>query len=201
MSAASELARAKENLATENFARVRRICERILQTEPDSSEALALLATAEMRRLRFREAAPFFERALKEQPDRPENWDKLGYCYLRLRLPEKALAAYRHALKAQTPPFEALAGAAHILTGHGKTGEARALLQQAMRLYPDNPEGWRMLSVLTDFRAEPKVLAALEGLQSKVLHLPPNDQAQLYYALAIAYEALGRKDNFRAAVE
>lgn len=201
MTWAREIERAKENLAAENYSRARRICERVLRAEPDSPEALAILGTAEMKHLRFREAAPMLARSVDLQPGQPEVWDKLGYCYLRLRRPDQALAAYREALKAPQPPFEALAGAAHILTGRGDMDQAVPLLKQAAEQYPLNLEGWRMLAALTDFKTDRDLLPALEDLRAKTSALAPADRAHLHYALAIAYEALGRTEQFHAEVE
>lgn len=198
---AGEIKRAKTELEGKNLARARRICERVLVNEPGQPDALEILATAEMRRLRFSEAAQQFRKLLNDDPERCEAWAKMGFCLQNLRQPEEALKAYDKALKKLPDHYETLFASAFLLIALGKTGEAKKRLEKAVAVVPQQFAAYRLLSSLRHFKKRDPFLKKMEAMVGEAENAPPDERAQLFYALAAAYGQLGDNQKFMDAVE
>jgi tetratricopeptide (TPR) repeat protein len=74
----------------------------------------------------------------------------------------------------------------------GRLAEARAALEQAVRLAPDNVRYRLNLSLIVRFVAGDPHLAAIERLAQDSASLSVGDRIELHFALAKAYEDVGR---------
>jgi Flp pilus assembly protein TadD len=116
------------------------------------------------------EARNALQRAQALAPDLPLIDAELGAVYLRLDMPQKAEAAYRRAVEHNLESGEARSGLAVALQEQGKTTDALAMHQEALRLAPNNSS---VRSNLASFYiAQGDLYAASEQLQSGGLATP-----------------------------
>jgi Flp pilus assembly protein TadD len=86
------------------------------------------------------EARPLLERATRLRPRSGNAQRLLGECYGQLRLPEKAIAAYKKAVKANPGDSLALSALGALFDEKGENPEiAMVFCQESVRLSPDNP--------------------------------------------------------------
>lgn len=85
-------------------------------------------------------ARPLLERAARLRPRSGNAQRLLGDCYAQLRLPEKAIAAYKKAVKANPSDSLALSALGGLFDEKGENPEiALVFCQESVRLVPDNP--------------------------------------------------------------
>jgi Flp pilus assembly protein TadD len=180
------------------FAEAIALYRRILSLRPDLPDiynnfghALAALGKPDA-------AVLAFECAVALKPDYPEAFCNWGLALAELGRFDDADAKYRQAL-AVDPAF---AGAYNniglLLKAKGRLPEAAVAFEEAIRLAPRDPSYYDNLAAVKTLAAGDRHLAALEALASDVAQLSSADQIHLHFALAKAYEQIGRpQDGFR----
>jgi len=125
------LARGEASAAVSRF---RSACD----IEPENSSYLGHLASAYAAAGRPGEALETLSWAERFPPRDAEGWMALGAAWDRLGETDKAVAAFRSARSSAGAGPGADAGAALALARAGRTAEARGVLEDAMRRYPDS---------------------------------------------------------------
>ena len=85
-------------------------------------------------------ARPLLERAVRLRPRSGNSQRLLGDCYLQLQLPEKAIDAYKKAVKANPGDSTALSALGGLFDEKGENPDiALVFCRESVRLSPDNP--------------------------------------------------------------
>lgn len=122
----------------DNIERAEADLRRILAAEPENVAALnALGYTLADRTTRYKEALALIERARVAEPDNPAIVDSYGWVLYRLGRNKEALVQLRRAWTLAKDP-EIGAHLAELLWLAGQHDEARAVLEQARALDPEN---------------------------------------------------------------
>ena len=166
--------------------------DRALALQPDHAEALNDRGNILNELKRFEEALASYDRALAVRPDYVEPLSNRGISLSGLGRFEEALASYNRALKVQPDFSKAHNNMGVILIQLGRLSEARAALERAIALAPGKAKYRRDLVDITRFVAGETDLAALERLARDSSALSGDDQIELHFALAKAYEDMGR---------
>ena len=166
--------------------------DRALKVRPDYAEALLQSRFTLHELKRFEEALASYDRALTVRPDYAEALSNRGNTLHELKRFEEALASYDRALKVRPDFAEAHNNLGLALMQLGHLSEARAALERAVELAPDKAKYRRDLGEITRFAAGDAHLAALEKLAEDSATLSVGDRIELHFALAKAYEDLGR---------
>lgn len=190
------LARARKHFENDKLSRAKRITERVLKGNPNLVEALELLAAIDMQRGQFSAAIPLLEKASGSKKKNPETLARLGFCYRINRQNDKALEAFKSALKVAPEQFESLFGAGGICIGLGDMEKAQGYLEKAIEAPSRNLECYRLLATLTPLAKDKKFLKRMLNLVSMVEDFAPTEQAHLELAIASAYQAQGDKEKF-----
>ena len=140
----------------------------------------------------FEDAVSWFERARKLAPNLPPVLEGLGQALLALGRSREALAVFQ-TLQARDPKSDvAFHGAGEALKQLGRIAEARAALERAVALAPEMAGHHYALAQIARFVENDPRLAGLENLARKAGALAEPDRCELYFALAKAYDELGR---------
>lgn len=190
------LVRARKHFENDKLGRAKRIAERVLKGNPGMPKALELLAAIDMQRGYFSTAIPLLEQASGGQEKNPETMARLGFCYRITRDNEKALGAFKSALKVAPEQFESLFGVAGVYIGKGKIEKAQTYLEKAIDAPSKNLESYRLLATLTPLVKDKKFLKRMLGLVPMVEDFTPTEQAHLEFAIAAAYQNQGDKKKF-----
>ena len=81
-----------------------------------------------------------------------------------------------------------------MLIDQGKLDEARSTLERAVELAPRTTATYRVLGETKRFSASDPHLVAMHKLANEMASLSPDDQIDLHFALAKAYEDLGEHE-------
>lgn len=96
-----------------------------LELEPNNSNALALLASVDMKLLRWQEAAAIFQRLLTVNNDDVSSLLGLGHCELEMKNYEASIDALNHVLRVDPTQMLAHFYLSRDFMGLGKTAEAQ----------------------------------------------------------------------------
>ncbi len=180
-----ELKRFEEALASYDHA---------LAVRPDFVEALSNRGNTLKELKRFEEALMSFDRALAVRPDYTEALSNRGLALHELRRFEEALASYEHALMLQPNFADAHHNRGVTLKILGRLADARRAVERAIQLAPRNASYFLNLSEIGQFVAGDPHVAMMEDLAPNIGSLPVEQQVDLHFALAKAYEDIGRRD-------
>ena len=115
-----------------------------------------------------------------------------GLALLALGRPAEALAAFEKLKSVEPRSHTAFHGVGEALKQLGRLEEARCALERAVALAPDVAGHQYVLAQIARFVDDDPRLAGLERLASKAGSLSEPDRCELYFALAKAYDDLGR---------
>ena len=135
----------KTSQAQDCFERATKLEAAYPDTLPNAWNNLGLLATREGRTA---EAIPYFENALRVNPDHSIALDNLGNAYRQLRQWDAARKVLEHAVEVGPQDPEANYSLAMVYAQLNDTDRAYEYLQQALKLRPDYPEALNNLGVL-----------------------------------------------------
>jgi tetratricopeptide (TPR) repeat protein len=172
--------------------------DRALAVRPDYAEALSNRGNVMKELKRFEEALASYDRALAVRPDFAEALSNRGLVLHELRRCEEALASYDRALTLQPDFADAHHNHGVTLKSLGRLAEARRAVERAIQLAPQNPSHFLNLSEVYQFVAGDPHVAMMEDLARNIESLPVEQQIELHFALAKAYEDIGhRNESFR----
>jgi predicted CXXCH cytochrome family protein len=142
---------------------------------PATAENEMYLAIAQIRdRSNLAEGLPRLEAALRSlQPKIPEPYFELATAYQAAGQTERAMAAYREALRVDPKYPAALLGIGIALRQAGNLAGAAAAFEQATQAAPDNPKAWNELGqVNLDLGHAPEAMEALRISIALATELP-----------------------------
>src|SRR5262245_8425408 len=126
------------------------------------------------------------------KPDYADAFNDRGNALRELKRFDEALASYDKALVLKPDFAGALNNRAFVLMDLGRFAEAQRDLYQAIQLLPRKPLLYRMLGSFTRYVVGDARVTAMEELAVDATSLSIDDRIQLHFALAKAYEDLGR---------
>jgi tetratricopeptide (TPR) repeat protein len=165
---------------------------RAIAINPMMVGAHANLAEALSARGDLDEAIAAYREAVRINPGFAAAYCNLGLALRRRGSFEEAIAAYRRAVAIKPSFSEAHANLGEALLKYGRLPESRAAMEQAVRLTPRNIKYRYHLAQLSRFVPGDPYLTALEQLARDGASLSVDDRTHLHFALAKAYEDLGR---------
>ena len=175
---------------------------RALAVRPDFAEGHNNLANSLAALNRHEDAVSHYRTALRQKPELIETLNNLGGSLEALERTDEAIACYDEVITREPNNARAYHFRGHALRTLGRFAEARASFERAVALDPTKPEIYRGLAESKRFSAQDPHLLAMEGLARNMTALPSDGQIELHFALAKAYEDLGRhEDSFRHLLE
>jgi tetratricopeptide (TPR) repeat protein len=175
---------------------------RAISLKPDYAEAHENLGVALAEQGKFDEAIAAYRQAIGIKPDHAKAHYNLGLALKEQGKLDEAIAAYRWAISLNPGFAEAHYNLGVALKEQGKLDESRRVLEKAVELAPRSAVTYRVLGDARPFSATDKHLAAMERLAGDMAALSPQEQIELHFALAKAYEDLGNWDgSFRHLLE
>jgi cytochrome c-type biogenesis protein CcmH/NrfG len=163
-----------------------------IRIKPDYAEAHCNLGVTLCDQGKLDEAIATYRQAIQIKPDYAEAHCNLGAALDDLGRPDEAVAVYRQAVVLK-PNFAGVhnnLGLGLMQLGH--MSEARAALERAVQLAPRNAKHRYDLGQITRFVGEDPFVAEMEQLARDSASLSVGDRIALHFALAKAYEDLGR---------
>ncbi len=161
--------------------------DRSLALRPDYVEALYNRGIALRDLHRKEEALASFELALALRPDHPEALNNRGAVLRDLGQAAAALASYEQAIALRPDYAMAHDNRGLTLAELGRLDEAVQAIETALALAPQRAHSYYNLALLRPPR-DPH-LQIMETLAAEMAALEPQDQIDLHFALAKAYEA------------
>jgi tetratricopeptide (TPR) repeat protein len=162
---------------------------------PQFAEAFTNLGCTLREQGRLGDAETACRQAIALRPDQAELHSNLGNV---LRDQDKLIeaeAAYRHAIVLKPNFADAYKNLGSTLMYLGRLADARQAMELAVQLAPRNASAFLILSEVRHFGAGDPFLAAMEELAQNIASLPVTQQIELHFALAKAYEDVGRRDD------
>jgi tetratricopeptide (TPR) repeat protein len=111
---------------------------------------------------------------------------------------EEAITLYRGVIRSKPDYADGYSNLGFALAELGELDEARNALESAVKLAPANANAYRLAADLKRFCANDPYLAAMEKLARDMNSLSPEEQIDLHFALAKAYEDLGLSSSYTA---
>ena len=169
--------------------------QRILLLEPDLAEVHNNLGHALKTLGRLDAAEESFRRAIALEPDNAQAHCGLGTVLLDLGRSIEAAVAFGQAI-ALKPDFAAAYNNLGLaLKEAGQLAAAARVAERAIRLAPRKTSYYLNLAEVRSFTPGDPYLTTLEALAGEAASLPVDDRIHLHFALAKAYEDLGRHDS------
>ncbi|MCH8348572.1 MAG: sulfotransferase, partial [Proteobacteria bacterium] len=190
-----QLEKARGLLAREDYREAAKIYQDILKEKPKHTLALRGMGLIALGVENIDAAEDYLQRALTQNPNQYPIWLKLGYACNRLRKPEKALQAFRNAVKLEPgkSPGYLYLGSTLLVTG--KKDEAIETLKKAFLLDHESPQALRLVSSTVAIPPDdPLVREAMKWLEKS--GLSAFEKADLNYGIAYVYEKAGEDKKF-----
>ncbi|MGH9503997.1 MAG: FG-GAP-like repeat-containing protein [Terriglobales bacterium] len=180
----------KNREAQESFERATRLEASYPDTLANAWNNLGLLATREGRTA---EAIPYFQEALKQNPDHVIALENLGNAYRQQKNWEEARKALGHAVTVSPLDPEANYSLGMVFAQLNDTGKAYEYLQRALKARPDYPEALNNLGVL--YLRTGRKDEAVASFEECIRVAPAFDQS--YMNLARVYALDGAREKAR----
>jgi tetratricopeptide (TPR) repeat protein len=168
---------------------------RAIALRPQFGEAFSNLGNALKEQRRPVEAEAACRQAIALKPDFAEAYSNLGNALKDQDRPIEAEAVYRRAIMLKPRFADAYNNLGMILKDLGRMTEAHRAVEQAIQMIPQKARYYFNLSELRQFGAGDQYLAAMERLYQSSASLSVTQQIELHFALAKAYEDVGRRDD------
>lgn len=121
----------------------------VLQTQPDSFDALMVAGVARLKRGQVARALEFFQSARELAPDKADPYVHIGSAYLEQENYPRAIAAYEEALKRDPDEIEALGSVARILALKGEGKQAFERVERHLAKTKNKGEVYELLGRLS----------------------------------------------------
>ena len=184
----------KHREAQESFERAIQLRASYPDTLPNAWNNLGLLATREGRTV---EAIPFFQEALRLNPDHLVALDNLGNAYRQQKQWEEARNVFTRALKVNPQDPEANYSLGMIFAQTNDNERAYEYLQRALKFRPDYPEALNNLGIL--YLRTQRRDQAVASFEECIRVAPAFDQS--YLNLARVYAVEGEPEKARTMLQ
>ena len=166
--------------------------EQVLSLQPKDASAESRFGMALAALNRHEEAVKHYRNALGEQPSFPAALNNLGNSLNELTRPAEALEAFEKLLVLDPDNAWAHLGAGDAHRILGRLDDARRFYERAVALAPGVAAFHRTLVEAKRIREDDPQLAVMEDLTQRIASLTENEQVELHFALAKAYDDIGR---------
>ena len=173
--------------------KVERGARALLEQFPDSAVVMNLLGVALTKQERPLEAVEVLDRAVEVVPGFAEAHDNRGVALKAAGDLDGAVASFDKALAAKPGFATALYNRGNALKDHGHFDRAIESYEEAIRLQPGFAEAHRAVSALKTYEPGDQQLATMQSLADGLTD-GLTSRAELFFALAKAYEDLGDLD-------
>lgn len=146
---------------------------------------------------RLDNALDAYEKAVSEEPDNVLALGSLARAYLRLRMPEKAEAAFRRLLRRDPQDYRSRNNLALLLRMRGQEDEAMRQLQEVVKAAPRYASGWINLGLGQARRGQ---MERAEASLKRAVELDSENAAAFFY-LARVLRAQGKREEAREALQ
>jgi Flp pilus assembly protein TadD len=168
---------------------------RAITLRPQLAEAVANLGNTLRAQGRLFEAEAVLRQAIALTPNRAEIYYNLGNVLGDQDQLIEAETAYRRAITLKPNFADAHNNLGATLKYLGRFTDARRSVERALQLMPQNVSYFLNLSELKHFGTEDSDLAAMQDFARNIEALSVKQQIDLHFALAKAYEDVGRYDD------
>jgi tetratricopeptide (TPR) repeat protein len=162
-----------------------------ISIKPDHANAHLKLGLALYEQSRRDEAIAAWRQAIRLNPDLDEAYHNLGVSLSEKGRLDEAITAWRQAIRIKPDHAKAHYSLGLGLIDEGMLDEARSVLERAVELAPKSTSTYRVLGEARRFVATDPHFIAMRNLAREMASLSPDDQIELHFALAKAYEDLG----------
>jgi tetratricopeptide (TPR) repeat protein len=169
--------------------------DKAIAINPNFVEALNNRGNALRDLRRYEDALESYDKAVASHPAFAEALNNRGNTLRDLNRIEEAMASYRKALTIKPDSVEALSNLGIVLKELGRFAEARRAAEQVIEVAPQRTSAYRLFGEVSRFGVDNPYLATMEELMQGAAPLSAQDQLDLHFALAKAYEDLGRLDD------
>ena len=142
--------------------------------------------------MRFDEALASCDRAIALEPSFAEAFNSRGNALKELKRFDEALASYDKAIALKPNDAAAFNNRSIALVEVGRLAEAQWAAEKAIEFAPRKARYYRTLGDVVRFGSGDPRVAAMEVLSRDAALLSVDDRIELHFALAKAYEDLGR---------
>lgn len=115
-----------------------RICNEVLNEDPENSVALFFIGYICLKAERYGMAYNILRRCAEVEPDRSQIWNNMGQC-IDMWNPDLAISYYRKALECDPKNFLSIINHACVYLKSAKPHECVKLLDRALKMSPDSP--------------------------------------------------------------
>jgi tetratricopeptide (TPR) repeat protein len=164
------------------------LLSRAAQLDSGNAPTYVLLASVLSKRKEYDRATIACERALALHPDHPEALNVLGCIAFDQGRSDAAIGYYRTVLRLEPNFAHAHNNLGNALKQFGQLDEARAAHAAALAIDPQSAAAHLAVADLHKFTADDPKLAAIERLAEAIEDLGEDEQIQLHFALAKAYD-------------
>ena len=191
-----ELEKLKILLDTGQIDALLRQAARLSAQHSDSFVLYNIIGVAQLRLMRFDQAAENFGRALTIKPDYADAHSNLGNALQALGRSDEAVAAYMRALAIEPNHADAHNNLANMLQAQGKLDEAAAAYRRTLSIKPDHAEAYNNLgnTLMAQGKADEAIAAYARSRAIRPEH------AEAHYNLGAALIEQGRLDEAAAAL-
>jgi tetratricopeptide (TPR) repeat protein len=161
-----------------------------IQIKPCFAEAYGNLGIVLKEQGKLGEAVAAFRRAISIQPNDAKACYNLGVALKECGSLDEVIAANRQAISIKPDFAEAFFNLGLALKELGKLDESRRMLEKAAELSPARAGNYRVLADARQFRSGDPYLTAMEKLAREMTSISPEEQIDLHFALAKAYDDL-----------
>jgi tetratricopeptide (TPR) repeat protein len=140
------------------------------------------------------EAIAAYRQAITIRPHDGATFYNFGVALAEQGKLDEAISAYRRAVTIKPDFTEARCNLGLVLKEQGEIDEARSLLEATLSLAPTRAIAYRILGYVKKFSANDRHIVAMERLARDMQNLSSDEQINLHFALAKAYEDLDERD-------
>jgi tetratricopeptide (TPR) repeat protein len=178
----------------EQFGDASALLTRSLLIDPNNAKTLTYLALVRLEQKQLTDAEIAAARALTLTPEDADALNAMGLVRFEQQNPDAALVHFRRAIARKPDLADAHNNIGNVLKEGGQIAAARAAYEQAIKLEPRETAYFVNLADSKKFTEGDADLATMEGVARQGENLTPIGRSRLKFALAKAYDDLGRYD-------
>ena len=167
--------------------------EKAIASQPDYADPYNNLGSIFMELGQMDDAINSYEKAVAIKPEYAEAHNNLGNAFNKLERLDDSVKCYKKALIFKPDYTDAHYNLGIAFKGLGQIDDAVKCYEKAVAIKPDNAEAHRNLSALKKYTKDDPQITQMQSLVS-TSDLSQSDRMLLCFALAKAYEDLGKQD-------
>ncbi len=181
------------SLASGQLGRSIRLCEEIINTNPDETRAYNILGFALIRQGNFERGIEQYKKVIEINPKSVSTFINIAKAYVIIEKKDEAIKALKNAISLDPTNLPSKTLLSGIYRKEGNIDEAAKLLEQVVEINPDNVDGYALAGI---YLLRGKIDASI-NLCNKAIKLFPDDTT-LYTNLAVSYQ---QKEHYVASIK